>query len=152
MNPWTHTEQTNQNHKQNQTPISQAAQTQQERTAQSQGTATQTGQNQRHRTTQNATAKQATKPKAEQNNMNGTKGRKSSEQSKGRTTHRRQNKHSPKAHRFMYSGFYCGGMVEHDGKFCGVWGIVWRDRVIYVYIYLHIYVHIYYGGRFFCKA
>ena len=64
------------------TPIPKDVQTQQYPTTQSQGTATQTGRNQRYRTTQNATAKQATKPKAEQNNMNGTKGRKSSEQSK----------------------------------------------------------------------
>ena len=124
-------------------PISQAAQAQQERTTQSQGTATQTGRNQRYRTTQNATAKQATKPKAEQNNMNGTKGRKSSEQSQGRTAHRRQNKHSPQAHRLKYSGFYCGGIMKHGGKFRGVWGIVRRNSVIYMYVYIYIYMYIY---------
>lgn len=128
-------------------PIPQAAQTHQERTTQSQGTETQTEQSQRHRTAQNATAKQATKLKAEQNDTNRTKWRKSSEQSKaGQTT-----EDSPQAHRFMYSGFYCVGIVEHGGKFCGVWGIVWRDKGICVCIYLHIYVHIYYSGRFFVK-
>lgn len=43
----------------------------------------------------------------------------------------------------MYSGFYCGGMVEYGGKLRGVWGIVWHDSVIYVYMYIYIYMYIY---------
>lgn len=60
-----------------------------------------------------------------------------------RTSHKRQHKHSPKVHSIRDGGFYCSGMVEHGWKFRGVWGIVRRDRVIYVYVYIYIYMYIY---------
>lgn len=104
------------------TPIPKDVQTQQYPTTQSQGTATQTGQNQRYRTTQNVRAKQTTK--LERNKTKCTEQKGAKVRNKAKVVQHTDHEDNPKAHRLKHSGFYCVEIIEHGGKFHGVWGIV----------------------------